>query len=145
MPQIAKKASAKKDSTAYLSFEATLWIAADKLRNNMVSQSTLYRQYDFMDSEPTNCLTNFVWNIADSVYECGKYCRVSRETLPLNRAIARTEREISFMQEFRTRLTADVVIGKFEVRNTQKPSTETAPLADGNDESDVEEFVPGAA
>ena len=32
---MAKKAAKKKDSTANLGFEAKLWLAADKLRNNM--------------------------------------------------------------------------------------------------------------
>ena len=30
-----RKASSKTDSTAHLGFEAKLWLAADKLRNNM--------------------------------------------------------------------------------------------------------------
>ncbi len=30
-----KKSKSKKDSTANLGFEAKLWLAADKLRNNM--------------------------------------------------------------------------------------------------------------
>lgn len=38
------------------------------------------------------------------------------ETAPLNTAIARTEREIALMQEYRTRLTADIVTGKLDVR-----------------------------
>jgi type I restriction enzyme S subunit len=33
-----------------------------------------------------------------------------------NTAIARTEREIALMQEYRTRLTADLVTGKLDVR-----------------------------
>lgn len=37
-------------------------------------------------------------------------------TKDLNTAIARTEREIALMQEYRTRLTADVVTGKLDVR-----------------------------
>ena len=37
-------------------------------------------------------------------------------TVDLNTAIARTEREIALMQEYRTRLTADVVTGKLDVR-----------------------------
>ena len=41
---------------------------------------------------------------------------VERESAPLNTAIARTEREIALMQEYRTRLTADVVTGKLDVR-----------------------------
>ena len=41
---------------------------------------------------------------------------IERETLSLNTAIARTEREIALMQEYRTRLTLDVVTGKLDVR-----------------------------
>jgi type I restriction enzyme, S subunit len=33
-------------------------------------------------------------------------------------AIARTEREIALVQEYRTRLTADLVTGKLDVRET---------------------------
>ncbi len=59
------------------------------------------------------------------------------ETLGLNTAIARTEREIALMQEYRTRLVADVVTGKLNVRlaacnlpdittnSTPEPATET--------------------
>jgi type I restriction enzyme S subunit len=36
---------------------------------------------------------------------------------PINAAIARTEREIALMQEYRTRLTADIVTGKLDVRD----------------------------
>jgi len=38
------------------------------------------------------------------------------ETQDLNTAIARTEREIALMQEYRTRFTADLVTGKLDVR-----------------------------
>lgn len=41
---------------------------------------------------------------------------IGGETASLNTAIARTEREIALMQEYRTRLTADVVTGKLDVR-----------------------------
>ena len=41
---------------------------------------------------------------------------ISVETSDLNAAITRTEREIALMQEYRTRLTADVVTGKLDVR-----------------------------
>ena len=40
----------------------------------------------------------------------------SEKTAPLRAAIARTEREIALMQEYRTRLTADLVTGKLDVR-----------------------------
>ena len=41
---------------------------------------------------------------------------IAVETAALNAAIARTEREIALMQEYRTRLTADIVTGKLDVR-----------------------------
>ncbi|MCX6865306.1 MAG: hypothetical protein NTV46_03640 [Verrucomicrobia bacterium] len=40
----------------------------------------------------------------------------SRKPPPLHTAIARTAREIALMQEYRTRLTADIVTGKLDVR-----------------------------
>ena len=41
---------------------------------------------------------------------------IAQETAALTTAIARTEREIALMQEYRTRLTADLVTGKLDVR-----------------------------
>jgi len=41
---------------------------------------------------------------------------VEAETGIFDHAIARTEREIALMQEYRTRLTADIVTGKLDVR-----------------------------
>jgi type I restriction enzyme S subunit len=41
---------------------------------------------------------------------------LDRELAQFNTAAARTEREIALMQEYRTRLTADVVTGKLDVR-----------------------------
>ena len=38
------------------------------------------------------------------------------QSADINTAIARTEREIALMQEYRTRLTADIVTGKLDVR-----------------------------
>lgn len=40
---------------------------------------------------------------------------IATETKAANTAIARTEREIALMQEYRTRLTADLVTGKLDV------------------------------
>lgn len=42
-----------------------------------------------------------------------------------NAAIARTEREIALMQEYRTRLTSDIVTGKLDVRDAEMPPLET--------------------
>ena len=55
---------------------------------------------------------------------------IAKETAVLNTAIARTEREIALMQEYRTRLTADLVTGKLDVREAAAhlpaPPVETA-------------------
>ena len=56
------------------------------------------------------------------------------ELLSLNTAIARYEREIALLREYRTRLTADVVTGKLDVRAgaaAKLPETAAeAPAAD---------------
>ncbi len=54
-------------------------------------------------------------------------------TQGINTAIARTEREITLMQEYRTRLTADIVTGKLDVREAaaKLPAAPAAePLTD---------------
>ncbi len=50
-------------------------------------------------------------------------------------SIARTEREIALMQEYRTRLTADLVTGKLDVREAAAhlpapPAAPGEPVAD---------------
>jgi type I restriction enzyme S subunit len=61
----------------------------------------------------------------------------------INTAIARTEREIALMQEYRTRLTADVVTGKLDVRPAaaQLPAfpAETTAAAEAPEELEPEE------
>ena len=42
--------------------------------------------------------------------------QINEQTRAIEIAIARTEREIALMQEYRTRLTADIVTGKLDVR-----------------------------
>ena len=49
------------------------------------------------------------------------------ETKDLNTAIARFEREITLLREYRTRLTADVVTGKLDVRAAAAQLPEPAP------------------
>jgi type I restriction enzyme, S subunit len=70
---------------------------------------------------------------------------ISFETAVLNTAIVRTEREIALMQEYRTRLTADIVTGKLDVReaaaNLPAPAAEpvvAAPLEEIETEEDTE-------
>ena len=57
---------------------------------------------------------------------------IENETTPFNTAIARTEREITLMQEYRTRLTADIVTGKLDVREaaTNLPDLPTEAAAE---------------
>jgi len=59
-----------------------------------------------------------------------------------NTAIARTEREIALMQEYRTRLTADIVTGKLDVREAaaQLPeeTDEMQPLDDAEALAEIE-------
>jgi type I restriction enzyme S subunit len=60
-------------------------------------------------------------------------------------AIARTEREIALMQEYRTRLTADLVTGKLDVREAAAKLPEqvdeevTADLEIPEEETELEE------
>lgn len=57
---------------------------------------------------------------------------LTASTEPLKTAIARTEREIALMQEYRTRLTADIVTGKLDVREAAAtlPDLPTDPAAE---------------
>lgn len=64
----------------------------------------------------------------------------------INTAIARTEREIALMQEYRTRLTADIVTGKLDVREAaaKLPDLPTDPAAEAIsdevlDDSEIED------
>ena len=72
---------------------------------------------------------------------------VSESTTAQNRSIAAAEREILLMQEYRTRLTTDIVTGKLDVRavaaklpEIAEEATEGLPL-DEADESNLEEVV----
>ncbi len=57
---------------------------------------------------------------------------ITVETSALNTAIARTEREIALIQEYRTRLTADIVTGKLDVREAaaKLPDLPTDPAGE---------------
>ena len=57
---------------------------------------------------------------------------IARSTMELDTAITRYEREITLLREYRTRLTADVVTGKLDVRAAaaQVPDLEDAPIPD---------------
>ena len=62
--------------------------------------------------------------------------RSIREQVPLDLAISRANREIDLLSEYRTRLTADVVTGKLDVREAAAALPEVDPLA-ADDEPDT--------
>jgi type I restriction enzyme S subunit len=72
---------------------------------------------------------------------------VAKSTKGLSNAIARMEREISLMQEYRTRLIADVVTGKLDVREASSKLPDEAPPntfleeSENEDETADEELV----
>ena len=62
---------------------------------------------------------------------------LNEETRPVTAAIERTEREIGLLREYRTRLVADVVTGKLDVRAAARQLPEAGgELSDGADQSD---------
>jgi len=64
---------------------------------------------------------------------------IQEQTRLMDAAIARTEREIALMQEYRTRLTADVVTGKLDVRAAAASLPEIVDTT--ADEAVIEETV----
>ena len=67
---------------------------------------------------------------------------IERDAEPLNTAIARTEREIALMQEYRTRLTSDIVTGKLDVREAAAhlPAPPTAAVTEATADEPLEEI-----
>jgi type I restriction enzyme S subunit len=69
---------------------------------------------------------------------------IDRQTAELNATIATIDREIALIQEFRTRLIADVVTGKLDVRTTAATLpeiNEIEPIDEPNDDDDLDETV----
>jgi type I restriction enzyme S subunit len=56
---------------------------------------------------------------------------------PLGAAISRLEREIDLLREYRTRLVADVVTGKLDVREAAARLTDEAPPDTPEDDADL--------
>jgi type I restriction enzyme S subunit len=70
--------------------------------------------------------------------------RLSYETAAIDKRVAHLEGEIQLLREYRTRLTADVVIGRLDVRQAaaQLPDEAIVDLAaDAIDESDDAELT----
>jgi type I restriction enzyme S subunit len=71
-----------------------------------------------------------------------------RETQTLNTAITRLEREIELLREYRTRLVADVVTGKLDVREAAArlpdeavPDTAAEPIDDSDEVESADEVI----
>jgi type I restriction enzyme S subunit len=69
---------------------------------------------------------------------------LSNQFIEVDQVIARTEREIALMQEYRTRLTAEVVTGKLDVREAAAKLPDTTDSTNDTDsynsDTDEEEF-----
>jgi type I restriction enzyme S subunit len=69
---------------------------------------------------------------------------IEMQTCPMNTAITRTEREIVLLREYRTRLIADVVTGKLDVREAARnlpddvEETDVTPEADAGEIEELE-------
>ena len=63
--------------------------------------------------------------------------RIDEESTPLTIAISRLEREIDLLREYRTRLVADVVTGKVEVRDAATQLPEEAAYDTVEDDTDL--------
>ena len=69
--------------------------------------------------------------------------KIDIDTLPLHVAISRFEREIELLREYRTRLVADVVTGKLDVREAAaKLPDEAMPDLSDNDSVEALEDEP---
>jgi type I restriction enzyme S subunit len=70
---------------------------------------------------------------------------IAHETRTIQRAVSDAEREISLLREYRTRLIADVVTGKLDVRGLEVPaqvaSDETEEIDNGEKDGDDSEDV----
>ncbi|MFM9885389.1 MAG: restriction endonuclease subunit S, partial [Burkholderiales bacterium] len=77
---------------------------------------------------------------------------LAAELATSNTAISRLEREIELLREYRTRLVADVVTGKLDVRavaarlpDEAEPTADETTSADDEDSDDVSEAEDAAA
>lgn len=118
-----------------------------------------------MDQATHNKIVSFIWGIADDVlrdlFKRGKYPDAYLDGFSPNvqdildnfkfrnqiPTVSRTEREIDLLREYRTRLIADVVTGKLDVRETAARLPEEAEeieeslmLDDEQDNSDDNEL-----
>lgn len=71
-----------------------------------------------------------LWCPLSEQKEIIKYIKI--ESSPLNNAINHAEREIALMQEYRARLTADIVTGKLDVREAAAKLPEVVESSDSD-------------
>ena len=69
---------------------------------------------------------------------------IDMDCTPLNSAISRLEREIELLREYRTRLVADVVTGKLDVREAAARLPDEAPPDIVEDDADLSDEVEAA-
>jgi type I restriction enzyme S subunit len=96
-----------------------------------------------INQDETKRLPVLIPPIAEQI-EIAKH--IEQASSPFATAIARTEREIALMQEYRTRLTADIVTGKLDVREAaaKLPEEKEEEIVDSEipeDETETEEFA----
>lgn len=70
----------------------------------------------------------------DSIVE-----KIRSQNSTIDTAITRTEREIALMQEYRTRLTADIVTGKLDVRDAVAKLPDTKELGPTDEEVSIDD------
>jgi len=63
---------------------------------------------------------------------------LDQATADIDTTITRAEREIELLNEYRTRLIADVVTGKLDVRDAAAALPEVDPLAEADDADDLD-------
>ncbi len=67
---------------------------------------------------------------------------IEKETALIDKTIARTEKEIELIQEYRTRLVSDVVTGKIDVRDVEVPDfVEEIVEINADEDENEEEFI----
>ncbi len=92
----------------------------------LVQSSIFYEQVlaDTTGTAQFNVSTNDIENVAVGLPPLGEQerivSRIGESVAPLATAISRLEREIELLREYRTRLVADVVTGKLDVRQAAK-------------------------
>ena len=64
---------------------------------------------------------------------------LDQATADIDTTITRAEREIELLNEYRTRLIADVVTGKLDVRDAAAALPEVDPLAEADDVDDLDD------